>query len=98
MSLGRDFGEGYEIGLQKSIERAKAVAMNAIGGLSTAASLPRVGGLTAMDIQQAVTIAREESPTILNINGKEFARATASDTNSVQNSFRRSIALGVGKK
>ena len=94
---GKYSGQGYEIGLRKAMERAKAVAVSTAGGIVTAAALPRVGGLSALDIQQAVTVAREESPTILNINGKEFARATASDTNTVQNSFRRSIALGVGK-
>lgn len=94
---GKYTGQGYEIGLRESMERAAALARHIMGGITTSASLRSVSHVDVPNLQQEIMLANEQSPAIFQIDGKEFARATASDTNYAQNSYKRSIALGVGK-
>lgn len=95
--LGNDFGDGYGIGLQQSMARAAAVARRVTGHIATAADISQNMRVNIPTLQQDIMIANEQMPIKLYVNGREFAQTTATDTNRAQNSYKRSIALGVGK-
>ena len=96
--LGQMTGKGFEIGLTESLNAAIRSAQSAVGSLNLA---PR---LTAPDLSSAFTSAAQSvadaegaRPIYLNVNGRTLATVTAADTRRAQNSYNRTIALGVGK-
>ena len=96
--IGRYTGEGFEIGLTESLNAAIRSAQNVVGSMNLT---PR---LTAPDLSSAfasaagsIADAEGSRPIYLNVNGRTLASVTAADTRRAQNSYNRSIALGVGK-
>lgn len=100
MGLGRDFGEGYTIGLQESMAHAAEVARMMTGHVATSVDIIQATRVSNMpNLQQEIILANEQSqqPINLYVNGRELARVTAGDTQQAQNWHNRRIALGVGK-
>lgn len=98
MQAGRYTGQGLEIGLRESIGKAVAVADSIMGGLTTGANFRRVAFVGNMpDIRQEVALANEQQPVNLYVNGRQLGQVMAEDTSRAQNSYNRSLALGVGK-
>ena len=96
--IGRYTGEGFEIGLTESLNAAIRSAQNVVGSMNLT---PR---LSAPDLSSAfasaagsIADAEGSRPIYLNVNGRTLASVTAADTRRAQNSYNRSIALGVGK-
>lgn len=96
--IGRYTGEGFEIGLTESLNAAIRSAQSAVGSLNLAPRLtaPDLGSAFA-SAAQSVADAEGARPIYLNVNGRTLATVTAADTRRAQNSYNRSIALGVGK-
>ena len=96
--IGRYTGEGFEIGLTESLNAAIRSAQNVVGSMNLT---PRLNApdLSSAFASAAGSIADAESsrPIYLNVNGRTLASVTAADTRRAQNSYNRSIALGVGK-
>ena len=97
MQAGEYTGKGLEIGLRKSIERAKSVAIKTMGGIATAADLTQSMRVNMPNLHQEIALANEQNPVKLVVNGRELGQVMAADTNRAQNAYNRSIALGVGK-
>ena len=100
MKLGGDFGEGYTIGLKDSMENAISVAKRMTGQIVTAASITQTTRVANMpNLSQEIALANEQSPQNVNldVNGRQLGRVMAADNQQAQNSYNRSIALGVGK-
>jgi hypothetical protein len=98
MQAGRYTGQGLEIGLRESIEKAVSVANGIMGGLTTGANFRRVSFVGNMpDIRQEVALANEQQPVNLYVNGKQLGEVMSADTSRAQSVYNRSIALGVGK-
>lgn len=98
MQAGRFTGQGLEIGLRESIEKAVAVADGIMGGLTNGAYFRRVSFVGNMpDIRQEVALANEQQPVNLYVNGKQLGEVMSADTSRAQSAYNRSIALGVGK-
>ena len=96
--LGRYTGQGFEQGMVESLNSAIRSAQNVVGSMNLT---PR---LTAPDLSSAfasaagsIADAEGSRPIYLNVNGRTLATVTAADTRRAQNSYNRSIALGVGK-
>lgn len=96
--IGRYTGEGFEIGLTESLNAAIRSAQNVVGSMNLT---PR---LSAPDLSSAfasaagsIADAEGSRPIYLNVNGRTLATVTAADTRRAQNSYNRTIALGVGK-
>ena len=96
--LGRYTGQGFEQGMVESLNAAIRSAQNVVGSMNLT---PR---LTAPDLGSAfasaagsIADAEGSRPIYLNVNGRTLATVTAADTRRAQNSYNRSIALGVGK-
>ena len=99
MQAGRYTGEGLEIGLRESMEKAVATAKSITGELTTGASFRQISFVGNMpNLQQEIALANEQNPVKLVVNGRELGQVMAADTNRAQNAYNRSIALGVGKK
>lgn len=98
MESGRFTGQGLEIGLRESIQKAVNVANGIMGGLTTGANFRRVSFVGNMpDIRQEVALANEQQPVNLYVNGKQLGEVMSEDTSRAQNAYNRSIALGVGR-
>lgn len=99
IGLGHDFGEGYTIGLRDSMGRAAAVAKQLTGNIATSATLSHSMRVNMPNLSQEIAIANEQSPQNVNlyVNGRQLGRVMAADNQQAQNSYNRSIALGVGK-
>ena len=98
MQLGRYTGQGFEQGMVESLNAAIRSAQNVVGSMNLT---PR---LTAPDLSSAfasaagsIADAEGARPIYLNVNGRTLATVTAADTRRAQNSYNRTIALGVGK-
>ena len=98
MQLGRYTGQGFEQGMVESLNAAIRSAQNVVGSMNLT---PR---LTAPDLSSAfasaagsIADAEVSRPIYLNVNGRTLATVTAADTRRAQNSYNRTIALGVGK-
>lgn len=98
MQLGRYTGQGFEQGMVESLNAAIRSAQNVVGSMNLT---PR---LSAPDLSSAfasaagsIADAEGSRPIYLNVNGRTLATVTAADTRRAQNSYNRSIALGVGK-
>lgn len=94
MSLGQYTGEGFDIGLQRSLSEAIA-NMN---GLVTGANMtPRMdlSGITSQ--LSTINQAQGEGNVILQLNGRELGRAAAPDMNTAVNGYTRRIAMGYGR-
>ena len=96
--LGEMTGQGFELGMVESLNAAIRSAQNVVGSMNLS---PR---LSAPDLSSAfasaagsIADAEGSRPIYLNVNGRTLATVTASDTRRAQNSYNRSIALGVGK-
>ncbi len=96
--LGRYTGLGFEQGMVESLNSAIRSAQSVVGSMNLT---PR---LTAPDLSSAfasaagsIADAEGSRPIYLNVNGRTLASVTAADTRRAQNSYNRSIALGVGK-
>ena len=96
--LGEMTGKGFEIGMVESLNSAVRAAQSVVGSMNLTPRLtaPELGSAFA---SAAGSIADAESarPIYLNVNGRTLASVTAGDTRRAQNSYNRSIALGVGK-
>ena len=96
--IGRYTGEGFEIGLTESLNAAIRSAQNVVGSMNLT---PRLNApdLSSAFASAAGSIADAEGsrPIYLNVNGRTLATVTAADTRRAQNSYNRTIALGVGK-
>lgn len=99
MGLGRDFGDGYSIGLQESMARAASIARRMSGGIATAAEITRSMRVNVPSLQQDIVLANEQSDRNVNlyVNGRQLGRVMAADNQAAQNSYNRNVALGVGK-
>lgn len=98
MELGRYTGQGFEQGMVESLNAAIRSAQNVVGSMNLT---PR---LSAPDLSSAfasaagsIADAEGSRPIYLNVNGRTLATVTAADTRRAQNSYNRTIALGVGK-
>ena len=96
--LGEMTGLGFELGMVESLNSAIRSAQNVVGSMNLT---PR---LTAPDLSSvfasaagSIADAEGSRPIYLNVNGRTLATVTAADTRRAQNSYNRSIALGVGK-
>ena len=96
--LGEMTGRGFELGMVESLNAAIRSAQSVVGSMNLT---PR---LTAPDLGSAfasaagsIADAEGARPIYLNVNGRTLATVTAADTRRAQNSYNRSIALGVGK-
>ena len=96
--IGRFTGKGFELGMVESLNSAVRAAQSVVGSMNLT---PR---LTAPDLGSAfasaagsIVDAESARPIYLNVNGRALASVTAGDTRRAQNSYNRSIALGVGK-
>lgn len=98
MEAGKFTGEGLEIGLRESMEKAIATAESIVGRLSTGASFKSISFVGNMpNLQQEIALANEQNPVNLYINGRQMGKVMAADNASAQNAYNRTIALGVGK-
>lgn len=98
MQLGRYTGQGFEQGMVESLNSAIRSAQSVVGSMNLT---PR---LSALDLGSAfasaagsIADAEGSRPIYLNVNGRTLATVTAADTRRAQNSYNRTIALGVGK-
>lgn len=98
MQLGRYTGQGFEQGMVESLNSAIRSAQSVVGSMNLT---PR---LSAPDLSSAfasaagsIADAEGSRPIYLNVNGRTLATVTAADTRRAQNSYNRTIALGVGK-
>lgn len=100
MELGAFTGEGYAIGIEKSMANAVAVARRMTGQVVTAADISQSMRVNIPTLTQDIIMANEQSDRSVNlyVNGKELGRVMANDNQLAQNRYNRSIALGVGKK
>lgn len=100
MELGAFTGEGYAIGIEKSMANAVSVARRMSGQVVTAADISQSMRVNIPTLTQDIILANEQSDRSVNlyVNGKELGRVMAQDTALAQNRLNRSIALGVGKK
>ena len=96
--LGRYTGQGFEQGMVESLNAAIRSAQGIVGSMNLT---PR---LSAPDLSSAfasaagsIADAEVSRPIYLNVNGRTLATVTAADTRRAQNSYNRTIALGVGK-
>ena len=98
MQLGRYTGQGFEQGMVESLNDAIRSAQSVVGSMNLT---PRLNApdLSSAFASAAGSIADAEGsrPIYLNVNGRTLATVTAADTRRAQNSYNRSIALGVGK-
>lgn len=96
--LGRYTGQGFEQGMVESLNDAIRSAQNVVGSMNLT---PRLSApdLSSAFASAAGSIADAEGarPIYLNVNGRTLATVTAADTRRAQNSYNRTIALGVGK-
>ena len=96
--LGEMTGQGFELGMVESLNAAIRSAQNVVGSMNLT---PRLNApdLSSAFASAAGSIADAEGsrPIYLNVNGRTLATVTAADTRRAQNSYNRSIALGVGK-
>ena len=99
MDLGHDYGDGYAIGIEESMRNAVRVAKRMTGEVVTAASLTQNMRVTVPGMQADVqsVLEQTERPVNLYVNGRQLGRVMAADNQQAQNSYNRSIALGVGK-
>ena len=99
MSIGGDFGEGMSIGLQKSMSNAVAVAKRMSGQIVTSADISQSMRVSMPTLTHDIIMANEQSDRSVNlyVNGRQLGRVMAADNQQAQNSYNRSIALGVGK-
>ena len=98
MQAGRYTGEGLEIGLRESMEKAIATAKRITGELTTGASFKQISFVGNMpNLQQEIALANEQNPIALYVNGRQLGQVMAADNNQAQNAYNRKIALGVGK-
>lgn len=96
--LGEMTGQGFEQGMVESLNAAIRSAQGIVGSMNLT---PR---LSAPDLSSAfasaagsIADAEGSRPIYLNVNGRTLATVTAADTRRAQNSYNRTIALGVGK-
>ena len=100
MELGAFTGEGYAIGIEKSMANAVNVARRMSGQVVTAADISQSMRVNIPTLTQDIILANEQSDrsVSLYVNGKELGRVMANDNQLAQNRYNRSIAMGVGKK
>ena len=100
MELGEYTGQGYAIGIEKSMVNAVAIAKRMSGQVVTAADISQSMRVSMPTLTQDIILANEQSDRSVNlyVNGRELGRVMAADTQQAQNRYNRSIALGVGKK
>ena len=98
MRIGEYTGEGFEIGIVKSLKQAVTRAENMVGSmnLSTRITAPALSGAFSTAAQD-IADAESGRPIVMTVDGKVFAEVTAQTTRTAQNAYSRSIALGVGK-
>lgn len=95
--LGAYTGEGFEIGLVESMNRAVKHAGSIAGSLNLSPKL------TAPDLTGAFSTAAASmsegmsQPIYLNVDGRTLAQVTVGNNARAANQFNRNIALGVGK-
>ena len=97
MRIGRYAGEGFEIGIRESMEKAVQTAESVVSGMNLNT---RVLPDFESAIQGAVTsvyAAEGGRPIYLNMNGKTVARVLTKDMQQVTNNANRRVGLGVGK-
>ena len=96
--LGEMTGQGFELGMVESLNDAIRSAQGIVGSMNLT---PRLSApdLSSAFASAAGSIADAEGarPIYLNVNGRTLATVTAADTRRAQNSYNRTIALGVGK-
>ena len=99
MRSGRSFGEGFSIGIEESMKNAVNTAKRMTGQLVTAADMSLPMRVNMPNLSHEIAIANEQSPQNVNlyVNGRQLGRVMAADNQQAQNSYNRSIALGVGK-
>lgn len=96
--LGVFTGEGYRVGLDRSIRGAVKSAQNVLGLLNLSPKMDFSGITTAVgnsmqtfaDIESARKIA-------LNVNGRELATVTAPNYNSALNNYAANVIRGYGR-
>lgn len=98
MELGEQTGAGFELGLANSLGDAIQSARGIVGSMNLVPR-PSAPDLTGALASAAGSIADAEGarPIYLNVNGRTLAAVTAGDTRRAQNSYNRTMALGVGK-
>lgn len=96
--IGEYTGEGFEIGIVKSLKQAVTRAENMVGSmnLSTRITAPALSGAFSTAAQD-IADAEAGRPIVLAIDGKEVGSVMAPYTRTAQNAYNRSVALGVGK-
>lgn len=97
--IGDFAGMGFEIGLTESLDRAVNGAQRIVGALNLNPNTAANGIVNAINGNALDTDALGEAisrrPVVLNVNGREFARATQRDIQITQNNARRRATLGV---
>ena len=97
--LGDFTGQGFEMGLTESLDRAVHGAQRVVGALNLNPNTAANGIVSAINGNALDTEALGEAisrrPVVLNVNGREFARATQRDTQIMQRNAARRAAMGV---
>lgn len=99
MQMGRYSGEGLEIGLRESMERAVAVARQLSGEIVTAADISNSVRVANMpNLQQEIAFANEQNKTPVYLNGVQIAEIQGHN-NSMQLAWQNTrAAKGVGSR
>ena len=96
--LGNYFGDGYDIGLQESMERAVLTAKRMSGQIVTSAEMSTAMRVNYSGLQQEIILANEQASTPVYLDGKQIA-AIQGYNNSVQLAWDNDrSAKGVGRK
>lgn len=96
--LGGYTGEGLEIGLRESMQRAVATAKQLTGQIVTAADFPRTTNINYSGLQQEIIAASAQTATPVLLDGVQIAEIQGHN-NSVQLAWQNTrAAKGVGSR
>ena len=94
MSLGQYTGEGFDIGLQRSLSEAVANMNSLVTGANMSPKMDLSGITNQLNM---INEAQNEGNIVLQLNGRELGRAAAPDMNTAVNGYTRRIAMGYGR-
>ena len=96
--MGDYFGKGFDIGLEKSMQRAVDTARRLSGEIVTAADLTQSVRVNVPDLRQEIVIANQESSAPVLLDGHEIARIQAGNNSQSLAWKNTRAAKGVGSR